>query len=492
MRTSRRTLLAIACLLAVVLAGCSSTNRTSTDIAPAATADGGPVEPSGAAPTDAVERPADGSTPGTSSRTATVRRDGTARTTSALAPVTSPIEIGFVRTGVSNAGDFGVSFGETVSEANVIEALVKSYNDAGGIAGRKIVPIYADTDTATNRWDADFAAACATFTQDHEVVAVLGYVFDFQPPLEDCLAKKGIPHLSTTFNVPDAEILRRYPLLMALSTPRIERRSIAKIDGAVRDKLLTPTKRLGVLMDSCPGTERSWDQKVLPDLKRRGITPVAVEKLSCSGGASDNGRAIREVQNAILRMRAARVDTVMPHSVSEGPGILVFSVEASSQNWHPTYIVSSLVNAAVLGSQMPSGQAANMHGYGWLPVQDTPPTKWLPSVSASGKRCIEMVRKQGLSPSSAADYSFVLNVCEALLVYERALRVTNGHHDGALVKQAIEAEGAFDSAMNLEGGSLLSGTVHDAPSRVRHFAWDGDCRCFTYRGASRPLPEVRG
>jgi hypothetical protein len=229
---------------------------------------------------------------------------------------------------------------------------------------------------------------------------------------------------------------------------------------------------------------------VLPYLKRRGITPVSVEKLSCGGGSSDTGRSLQEIQNAILRMRAARVDTVMPHSVSEGPGIFVFSVEASSQNWSPTYIVSSLVNAAVLGGQMPSGQAANMHGYGWLPVQDTPPTKWLPTASASGKRCIDMVRKQGLSPSSAADYSFVLNVCDALFVYERALRATNGHHDGDVVVSAIEAAGRFDSAINLEGGSLLSGGVHDAPSRVRHFAWDGNCKCFTYRGSSRPMPEV--
>jgi hypothetical protein len=490
----RRAAVAVICL---ALAGaCSSTNRPTDTVAGtqsgSSSSSSDPSASATARGTSAGVRNADGTTPAASGGNASTRTPGEVGpdATGALSKVTSPIEIGFVRTGVSNAGDFGVDFGETVSEAKVIDALVKAYNDAGGIAGRKIVPVYADTDTATNRWDADFAAACATFTQDHKVVAVLGYVFDFQPPLEDCLAKKAIPHLSTSFNVPDAEIMRRYPLLMALSTPRIERRSIAKIDGAIRDKVLTPKKRLGVLMDKCPGTERSWDQKVLLYLKRRGVTPVSVEKLSCAGGSSDNGRAIQEVQNAILRMRAARVDTIMPHSVSEGPGVLVFSVEASSQNWSPTYIVSSLVNAAVLGSQMPAGQAAMMHGYGWLPVQDTPPAKWLPSVTPSGKRCIAMVRKEGLTPSSAADYSYVLNVCEALFVYERALRATNGHHDGSLIKPAIEAAGRFDSAINLEGGSVLSRTVHDAPSRVRHFAWDGECRCFVYTGGSRPMPEV--
>jgi hypothetical protein len=483
-----------AVLVLLLVAACGSTNRASTDVT-ATSAPGGiaPADPSATAPAGgaaADDAPSGGRTAAGAGSTSpeTLTRRG-APTVPAKA-ITSPIEIGFVRTGVSNAGEFGVDFGETVSEAKVIDALVKAYNAAGGIAGRKIVPIYADTDTATNRWDADFAAACATFTQDHDVKAVLGYVFDFQPPLEDCLRAKGIPHLSTSFNVPDTETMRRYPLLEALSTPRIERRSFAKIDGAIRDRILTKAKRLGVLMDTCPGTERAWDAKVRPYLKRRGITPASVEKLSCAGGSSDNGRAIREVQNAILRMRAARIDTVMPHSVSEGPGVLVFSVEASAQNWHPTYIVSTLVNAAVLGSQMPAEQAAKMHGYGWMPAQDVPPSKW-PATSSSGKRCIEMVRKQGLSPSSATDYSFVLNTCEALFLYERALRVTNGSHDGRLVIGAIEAMGkTFVSALNLEGGSFYSRTAHDAPSRVRHFAWDGGCSCFTYRGASHPMPEV--
>ena len=482
--------------LVILSAACSSTNRTSTDLAAGPTdstaqTSSGPNSSAKPRVTGGRAVRASGSAvEGGPTSSVTRTRDST-DATSVATKTSGPIEIGFVRTAVSNAAEFGVDFGETVSEASVIEALVKEYNAHGGIAGRKIVPIYADTDTASNRWDADFAAACATFTQDHKVVAVLGYVFDFQPPLEDCLRAKGIPHLSTTFNVPDAATMRRYPLLEALATPRIERRSIAKIDGAIRDKVLTSRKRLGVVMDTCPGTERAWDTKVLPYLKSRGITPTAVERLSCGQGSSDNGRAIREIQNAILRMRSARIDTVMPHSVSEGPGIFVFSVEAQAQRWTPTYIVSTLVNAAVLGSQMPPEQAANMHGYGWMPAQDVPPSKW-PPVSSSGKRCIDMVRKQGLTPSSAVDYSFVLNTCEALFLYERALRVTNGSHDGRLVIGAIEAIGkTFTSALNLEGGSFYSETAHDAPSRVRHFAWDGDCGCFTYRGASRPLPEVR-
>ena len=191
-----------------------------------------------------------------------------------------PIELGFVRTGVSNAAAFGASLGNTISEADVDNAVVSYFNEHGGIGGRPIVPVYADTDTGSASWDADFAAACAKFTQDHKVAAVLGYVFNHDPAFEACLAQKGVPHLSTTFNVPDTTELARYPLLFALSTPRIERRSIEKIDGGLATGILTKASKLGVMVDSCPGTQRAWTGTTRPN----GASP-----LSSQVGAAPRG-----------------------------------------------------------------------------------------------------------------------------------------------------------------------------------------------------------
>lgn len=475
-------------VLVAALAGtaCSSTNRETSGISSSdASADPAAhrADPSASNEpgTSAGGRP---SRAGGTDAAAAGTADGSASGGSGQATrVTDPITLGFVRTKVSNADQFGINVGElqTVTEAKVIDALVRVYNDAGGIAGRKIRPVYSDTDTASNRWDADFARACAKFTQDNHVEAVLGYVFDFQEVLEDCLKRNGIIHLSTTFNVPDAEAMGRYPNLFALATPRVERRSVTKIDGAIATGVLSKSKRFGVLYDKCPSTVRSWERAVLPYIKRKGLTLAGAESFICAKGASDNSQAIQEVQNAILRFRTANVDTVMIHGVSEFPPLLLFATEAESQGWRPTYVVSSLFQAAVAQGQLPASQARNVHGYGWLPSQDVVPDRW-PPVTASSKRCISMVRSKGVQPSTPIDYSLVFSTCEALFLYERALKATGGHSRLDAVVPTIESIGTgFESTINLDGRSVYGRTIRDAPARYRHFAWEDGCSCYTYR-----------
>ena len=494
MAAGRRAVVALTVLL---LSACASTNRATEDVTPEteATTAGNDINDARSAPSEsgpAAPRANEGST----ARDATAPSTGESTSSRAAEPVdatgrvTSPIKLGFVRTKVSNADQFGVDVREiqTVSESKVLAAVVSAYNDRGGIAGRKIVPVYADTDTASNRWDVDFAAACAKFTQDNRVAAVLGYVFDFQEVLEDCLKRNGIVHLSTTFNVPDDELMRRYPNLFALAVPRVERRSIAKIDGAMATGVLKKANRFGVLYDKCPSTTRSWQRTVLPYIKKKGITLAGAESFICAKGASDNTQAIREIQSAILRFRTANVDTVMIHGVSEFPPLLLFSTEAESQGWRPKYIVSSLFQAAVAQGQIPQSQARNVHGYGWMPSQDVIPAKW-PPMTDSAKRCVSMVRNEGVEPTTPIDYSLVFSTCEAMFVYERALNATAGRSGLSDVVPKIESIGTtFQSTINLEGRSVISHAVRDAPARSRSFAWNDDCDCYTYRGSSVVMP----
>lgn len=479
-------------VVAVLLFGaCSSTNETAdrafdpegkyaetqtdaTTAKPDASAKAPSSDPVAAGPT--------GSTIGTTTVDEPIQGGGGTKS------VSGPIKIGIVRTGVSNAEAYGVSFGETVTEAKVYDALIKAFNDSGGIAGRKIIPIYADTDTASSSWDADFAAACAKFTEDHTVAAVLGYVFNFDPAFETCLARKGIPHLSTTFNVPDSVELAKYPLLVNLGTPRIERRSRTKIDGAMKTGVLTKVSKLGIVIDSCPGTKRAWLDKTKPYLEAKGLNIASVYESGCPHGSSEAGTEIGRAGNLVLQFRTAGVDRVMINSVSEGPPVFVIASAAEAQNWYPKYVVSSLANAAVLASQMSPRQAENVHGYGWLPVQDVNPAQW-PGQTAPQKRCTAMASRNGVKLQSATDYSYAFNLCDALFAYERALKATRGAAAGQGIVGAVETFGtSYVSAMTLEGRARLTPSVHDAPTLARYFAWDDGCSCYTYRSTKLAIP----
>jgi ABC-type branched-subunit amino acid transport system substrate-binding protein len=424
---------------------------------------------------------------GRSAATVAGRAGTSSAATGGGAAAAGPIELGFVRTGTSNAAAYGASLGNSVTETQVDDALVAAFNDQGGIAGRRIAPVYADTDTGSTSWDADFEAACAKLTQDHKVAAVLGYVFNHDPAFEACLAKRAVPHLSTTFNVPDVEELRNYPLLMALATPRIERRSQEKIDGAVATGVVTKTSKLGIVIDSCPGTERAWTKSTKPYIQSKGLTITSTFQIGCAHGSGDAAAAAGQAGNLVLQFRTAGVDRVMVDAVSEGPAILILGNAAEAQSWHPWYVVSSLANAAVIGGQMPADQAANIHGYGWMPAQDVNPPQW-PGTNAAQQHCIAMLKQKGVTLKAAVDYLYAFNLCDALFIYEIALKTTHGRTDGPAVVAAVEALGStYVSALNLDGRDTFSHSQHDAPSVARYFAWDTGCSCFTYRSTMFPI-----
>jgi hypothetical protein len=322
------------------LSGPGPSLSTATSVAGSASSGAGPSPSAGSVGASGADAGAIGSTLGS----------GAGASVPGSAPSHSPIQIGIVRTNVSNAAAFGASLGNTVSETDVDNAVVAGLNAGGGVDGHPIVPVYADTDTGSTSWDANFAAACASFTQDHHVQAVLGYVFNFDPSFESCLAKRNIAHLSTSFNIPDVSTLRHLPLLVALSTPRIERRSREKIDGGLATGVITKASRLGFLLDSCPGTEEAWNQVTKPYILSKGLTIASVQQLGCARGEGDAASEAGQAGNAVLQYRTARVDRLMFDAVSEGPALFVLANAAESQGWHPMYIVSSLANAAVIGT----------------------------------------------------------------------------------------------------------------------------------------------
>jgi hypothetical protein len=483
-------------LLAAVLAGCGSTvaMTSSTTVGGAAT---DPFGEPGAPSAPAV---AGGAVPGTG---------GTAGSTTGLAPTTpgtavgsapvasapgavrstAPITIGVVLTGTSNASQFGVSLGNTVSEQAVDQAVVDGLNAKGGLAGRRIKVVYANTDTGSSNWETDFGAACAKFTQDNKVDAVLGYVFNYFSSFESCLSKRGIPHLNTGINIPVRHELRPYPLFLAVNSAIIVRRRMIKLRGATADGVVSRSSKLGVLTDTCPGTQSSLNRTFLPETRRLGLTVTKTIAIGCTNGNGDTGRAVSELQSAELQFASSGVDTVVLHSVSEGPALLLFTLNADSQNYHPKYLVGSLANLDALKSYFPAGQVRNIHAYGWMANQDVPPAAY-PKPNAAQKRCLGFLTAKSIKPSTGPDYAYAYNFCEAVFTYEKALLARSGDSGGPGVLTAIRALGPHvESVINNEG-SAFGPQLIDAVRGYRHVVWVPARSAFAYTGPVRAVPPA--
>ncbi|HVT64408.1 MAG TPA: hypothetical protein VHD81_04600 [Mycobacteriales bacterium] len=403
---------------------------------------------------------------------------------------TGPLTVGFLTTDTSNASSSGASLGNTVSESGVDKGLIDAINKKGGIDGRQVKVVLAHTDTGSSNWSSDFQAACATFTQDNHVDAVLGYQFTYEPNLENCLTKEGIPHLSNGFNVPSNSVLAQYPLFWSLDVPTIGVRSVAKFEGAIKTGFLTPKNKLGIVLDNCPGTLPAWSSEVRPYLLAHHINIAMTSTSSCgTGDNAGTANTVSGITSGMLKFRNAGVDRISFVSVSEAPALYVVSTVAQSQGYYPGWIVSSLGQLAIIGGEAPKSEMRNTHGYGWLPSQDVPPN-YNPKPNASQRRCTSLLHSEGIQPRSAADFGYAYNACEAVFLYEKALQIDGGNADGTAVSNAIASLGGkFQSMLNLYGRSTYStARRNNTPAVYKPINWDGNCNCFRYGHQTFNMP----
>jgi hypothetical protein len=482
---------ALSAVVVLLAAACGSTsqNRATSDAGAAAdavTADASTAPSSADAPA-ASGGPASGAR---SSGAAAVASSApgarpAGRSAAVIKPQSGPIEIGFLNTQVGNAAAAGLNTGETYTPAEVFRALANAMNDRGGLAGRKIIPVVADTDTATARWESDYQAACAQFTEDRDVSAVLGYSFAMIDSFESCLTKAGVAHLTGGYAVGDEKTLDDYPAMVATTNPTVDRRYFVQLDGAVKGGFLTKKHRLGLVLDDCPEDWRAYNRTVVPYIKRTGLNVAAKSVLSCPDGAADASTVVQQLNNAVLQFRSAGVDRVFV----EGIPFIFFANTAEGQGWAPGYLLTSATGGAALeANPVPERQLENIYASGWLPHMDVSPTKQ-PAKTAPQQRCLDLLKGKGVIPEQYNDFHSAYTTCDAMFLYERALKATRGNATPSLVTKAIESLGtAYAGATSHNGKTGFGPDDHDAASTYRPWTWKRDCDCFFYTGGPRPLP----
>ena len=499
----RRTAAGLVCLaLAVLATGCGSTVQVKSTLQSGGSGLGGTEAPAGtAAGQSAGSGGLSTTAPGSGGLTTTggsatggggPSSGGTAAPQagstggSALQPgagsLTGPIELGFMTTTVGNAQSLGVNAGQTYSDQQMFDALVKETNAHGGLAGRKILPVYGDTDTASSDWNTQFNAACSKLTQDHKVKAVLGYVFVFLDSFEQCLAKAGVAHLYGGYQPGDVQAQRDFPNVTSTTHPTVDVANLTVLKGALQTGRLSTKSKLGILVDDCAHGLRAFANSTEPYLKAQHLT-YEVVKMDCAAGSGDAGPAATSVKNAQLQFSAHGVDTVF----AGGVALLLFMANAESQSYHPQYLTS--VGGAALEPNAPSGQLANMHGFGWLPAVDTNQTHQPNAPRPAQQACLKMLRNQGLNPTAYNDFMAAYIACDALNLYARALVRTGGRTDPAQIQQAVLAEmPGFAGAATYDGVLRNGAGQRGGPGRWREYGWTGSCSCFTYRGPTYPIP----
>jgi hypothetical protein len=392
-------------------------------------------------------------------------------------------------------GGKGLDFGDPVAGLRV---LVKDINAHGGIAGRKLLPLfYAVDPQSSSPYAAIAQAECTYFTEDHKVFAVI----DGTPAADPraCLQKHGVADLSgkliasdLTANEIDAYTARLDRMFTALVPALVTQNWFSPWDRATAQPGVTKAKT-GIVTVDDPRDNRAVDGVLIPGLRRAGYPPDPsdVIRIAPPGGFSDDGAVVAAIDAAVLKLNAHGVDHVI---LNDGNGSLslLFNSYAFSQNYFPRYGGSTgngwqlLLDAGDLQPKTLNGAM----GIGWQPLFDIPYVRGGtgPGDNAARRRCFKVFADNGMAQTNGQTAGGQAEVCDIMFLLPAVFRGYGGPVTLTTLMQRLN--GLSTSYPQSSGlGSRFAADQHDGTGAVAYMQFRTSCSCLVYVGQPQPMPR---
>jgi ABC-type branched-subunit amino acid transport system substrate-binding protein len=512
MRRSR----VVACaVLSLFAAACGSTVQASRTTIDATGGDGGAGGLAGPPVAVASSGP-DGAAPGTSTGTANAAAvGGSGSLAGGSSPTGAPGDAAPVQgVGVTATKIYvGLTYqtnGDAANQAlgaNSItqgdqkadeQAVVDDINAHGGVAGRKVVPVYYNYDVTDTRPYADQDnAACAKFTQDNHVFAVLGN--GVSDNYVACNTKAGAIDLGSNIISPDKAFFRRFPAYIGYDTVSQDRMMADEVNVLVRMKYFTGwnnatgqpmsgAAKVGIIGYDTPAWTTPLRSVMLPALARAGHAPDPgdVQLILYPQDNSQVGPAVAEIQNAILRFRQDNVTHVIVLDAN-GSMMLQLMQNARGQHYYPRYGVNTATGMEALSTTgaVDDAQFNGAVGLGWSPTLDLPDGRADPYLGPATTACIKMIEKRtGQTFTSTNAASIALDACDGLYLLRRLADSAGPVLNQRTAVASVEALGASWRPAGL-ASAFFSPSQHDSLATGYDMLWDTSCSCSKYVGRHR-------
>ncbi|MGN6474556.1 MAG: hypothetical protein ACTHK4_13045 [Mycobacteriales bacterium] len=369
--------------------------------------------------------------------------------------------------GFNKAGKaLGISSGLPTDETQANAALVVKYINAhGGIAGRKIVPVYQDTNIDSgNSFDQDAQATCSTFAEDHHVfAAVTPEIFDHDT-LMSCLSQHQTPLLANSVNIYDQAYANRYPGLFYDSAWVFGDRLTPFIDALAAKGFFPKTAVIGIVRATWP-EDLVAAQTITSALRAHGLSVRDDVGVDDETSTPDVAHVLSTMLSIQLRFHSEGINTVI---FEKGPVFPYgFMVAAQNQGYHPKYALTSQANLDFLQANASTEQLRNAAGvtFSGLPSH--------PMVNGATKIC------HAISPHSES-------YCGPLMLLAAAAKRAPVLNPAGLAEGFKALARRFVSPQALATNFALH--YQDGGAAQRTFGWDGGCHCFNYTGGIQLVP----
>lgn len=360
------------------------------------------------------------------------------------------------------------------------QAVIDLINARGGVAKRKLVPIYHDLDIKEN-FDVSAQEACSKFTEDHQVFAVVDQ--DGSGPWAEqmtaCLAKRGTPRIGPMET--DTKFADDFaPYYYDPSGITLTRAGRVHVAGLVKLGFFEPAAKIGLLRYDRPTDERAAEQGIKLALAAQGIKLADEVAVSYPSSISDLSVTASQLSSASLRFKTNLITHVLPQDRRDLA--YLFGTNAESQSYRPRYGLNSFSQPHDLQGQLPASQLRRAVGVGWMPLTDVDSPR-IPTPNATRQACIDAMKKVGVAAPELNQKA--LSYCDDLfflkVVGDSAKTLTT-----AGFQAAAEALGTtFEPA--LTHGARFGPGIHDGASSARPLAFDDACSCFYYVGGADPV-----
>jgi ABC-type branched-subunit amino acid transport system substrate-binding protein len=389
-----------------------------------------------------------------------------------------PIEIGVVRTlnsdsALAKYGGAGLAFGD---QKLATESYIDWINAHGGLAGRPVHAVFYNYDYGTADPPAEYQKACTYLTEDHHVQVAFGLLASILPVMVTCMEKHHTPFIYASTQPLSASTTSRSPGLVYTPTlPSLERTASLLADGLAESRFFSPSTKVGIFRMNITDYADVTRKVLRPALARLGVDVV-------EEATFDQQAQQQDVGNAVLKFRAAGVNTVLFLSNANAP--FFFIPAASSQGYFPRYGFSSTnapeLQAENFPAQSLQGSAvvglnrfADINGGG----------RPMPS---SQERCARIFMARGGNYPSGVSYITVHGWCDLFFFFQAigAAAVRAGHLD---VDTLLQARNQLGSTIDLSSSYLTRFDARriDGVDGYRMLRYDAGCTCFTYAGPPR-------
>jgi ABC-type branched-subunit amino acid transport system substrate-binding protein len=392
---------------------------------------------------------------------------------SAPGPAGGTIKIGIVTLNVAGLQDAkGLDNGDNRAQA---QAVVDTINATGGIAGRRVVAVFAQFDASSANWEADYQAVCTSLTEDSKVFAVVNASVAYARTFVPCLAQHDVPLISSGGGRGDDRQMKDWaPYLYHPGSADLTRAAHVYIDSLATRGFFGAGARVGLVRVDDAAFERVTNAVIRPRLAAAGVDLTDDAAVAAQ---SSLGQSASQMPSIVLRFQREGINRVL--FLDNATLGVLFTLQASSQAYRPRYGFNTLSNPVLIQQNVSADGLDGSLGVGWQPTQDVA-ERDDPNPPAAAKRCTDIMSKAGQGGVSRTGQWAERMYCDELFFLQLALDGASSLTPATLASRV--------AALGTRHQSPMTFTTRFGPGRpdgaasARATTYDRACSCFRYGG----------